>query len=106
MCGKPVYFKRMKLFSLLFLVSYFLFVYEDHFDYEFHKQSLAEVLRITSGEARIYPLVNFKGERSHLIERIKGDPAFENFRFEEAPTDFEFLKNSNSFLRIRRKRSP
>src|SRR5690348_814144 len=44
----------------LTLVSYFLFVYEEQFDYEFHKQSVAEILRITSQEARIYPLVNFK----------------------------------------------
>ncbi len=87
----------------LTLVSYFLFVYEDQFDYEFHKQSLMEILRITSGETRIYPLVNFKAERSEFIERIKNDSAFESFSFKEVPTDFEFLKNSNSFLSIRRK---
>ncbi len=87
----------------LTLVSYFLFVYEDHFDYEFHKQSLAEILRITSGETRIYPVVNFKAERSQWIERIKNDSAFANFSFEERTTDFEFLKNSNSFLSIRKK---
>ena len=85
------------------LVSYFLFVYEEQFDYEFHKKSLAEILRITSGETRIYPLVNFKAERSQFVERIKNDSAFENFSFEEIFTDFEFLKNSNSFLRIQRK---
>jgi len=90
----------------LTLVSYFLFVYEDHFDYEFHKQSLAEILRITSSEARIYPLVNFKAERVQFIERLKKEPAFTDWTFEEVPTDFEFLRNSNSFLRIRKKRSP
>lgn len=88
----------------LTLVSYFLFVYEDQFDYEFHQQSVAEILRITSGETRIYPLVNFKGERAKFIDQIRSDSAFENFTFEEVPTDFEFLKNSNSFLRIRKKR--
>jgi hypothetical protein len=87
----------------LTLVSYFLFVYEGQFDYEFHKQSIAEILRITSGEARIYPLVNFKAERSQFIERIKSEPAFANWKFEEVKTDFEFLRNSNSFLRIMRK---
>jgi hypothetical protein len=84
----------------LTLVSYFLFVYEEQFDYEFHKQSIAEILRITSGEARLYPVVNFKTERSQFLERIKSDPAFAAWSFEEVQTDFEFLRNSNSFLRI------
>ena len=87
----------------LTLVSYFLFVYEDQFDYEFHKQSLTEILRITSIEARIYPLVNFKAERSHFVERIKKEPEFSDWEFGEIQTDFEFLRNSNSFLRIRKK---
>lgn len=84
----------------LTLVSYFLFVYEEQLDYDFHKQSIAEILRITSDEARIYPLVNFRAERSHFLEHIKKEPAFANWKFEEVKTDFEFLRNSNSFLRI------
>ncbi|MEO7297275.1 MAG: hypothetical protein ABI042_01715 [Verrucomicrobiota bacterium] len=87
----------------LTLVSYFLFVYEEQFDYEFHRQSLQEILRITSHETRIYPLVNFKAERSGFVERIKNDSAFEDFSFEEVQTNFEFLRNSNSYLRIRRR---
>jgi len=87
----------------LTLVSYFLFVYEEQLDYEFHKQSIAEILRITSGETRIYPLVNFKAERSLFLDRIKHEPAFGEWKFEEVKTDFEFLRNSNSFLRITRK---
>lgn len=89
----------------LTLVSYFLFVYEEQFDYEFHRQSLAEILRITSGEARIYPLVNFKAERSQFIERIKKESIFADWSFEEVQTDFEFLRNSNSFLRISRRKN-
>ena len=89
----------------LTLVSYFLFVYEEQFDYEFHKQSIAEILRITSDEARIYPLVNFKAERSQFIDRIKKEPAFADWSFEEVATDFEFLRNSNSFLRISKRKN-
>lgn len=89
----------------LTLVSYFLFVYEEQFDYEFHKQSIVEILRITSREARIYPLVNFKAERSHFIERIKKEAAFAGWEFEEVATDFEFLRNSNSFLRISKRKT-
>jgi SAM-dependent methyltransferase len=88
----------------LTLVSYLLFVYEDQFDYEFHRQSLREIMRITSGEARIYPLVNFKAERCGFVDRIKEDPSFADFHFEEVKTDFEFLANSNAFLKITRRR--
>jgi len=86
----------------LTLVSYFLFVYDGQFDYEFHRQSLIEILRVTSGEARIYPLVNFKAQRSQWIERIKMDSAFAGWNFEEVKTDFEFLRGSNSFLKIQK----
>lgn len=93
---------RERQFDLT-LVSYFLFVYEEQFDYEFHKQSIAEILRITSGETRIYPLVNFRAERSQFLDRIKKEPDFADWKFEEVPTEFEFLRNSNSFLRIHKR---
>ena len=89
----------------LTLSSYLLFVYEDQIDYEFHKQSLLEILRVTADEARFYPLVNFRAERSKFVEQVKKDPAFHSFSFEEIATDFEFLANSNSYLRVTRIKS-
>ncbi len=84
----------------LTLVSYFLFVYEEQFDYKFHRESLREILRVTAGETRLYPLVNFKGERSSFVDKIQTDAQFSKYKFEEVKTDFEFLTNSNWFLRI------
>lgn len=57
------------------------------FDYAFHKESLLEIMRITSGEARLYPLVNFKAERSRIFAELKNDPDFADFIFEEVQTD-------------------
>src|SRR5207247_869301 len=51
----------------LTLVSYLLFVYEDQFDYAFHHQSLREIMRVTKGEARIYPLVSFEAKRCRYL---------------------------------------
>ena len=85
------------------LVSYLLFVYEDQFDYEFHRQSLLEVMRVTRGEARMYPLVSFEAVRCSYIDRLKNDPALKQFGFEEVRTDFEFLINSNFYLRVVRR---
>lgn len=84
----------------LTLASYLLFVYEDQFDYEFHKESLLEIMRVTRGEARMYPLVSFEAVRCNYVDRLMNDPDLKKFGFEEVSTDFEFLINSNSFLRV------
>jgi hypothetical protein len=34
------------------------------------------------------------------IPTVRADPALESFAFAEMKTDFEFLMNSNSFLRV------
>lgn len=87
----------------LTLVSYLLFVYEDHLDYEFHQQSLLEIMRVTRGEARLYPVVTFEAVRCRHIDRLKADPALRHLEFEEVQTDFEFLVNSNYYLRVFRR---
>lgn len=87
----------------LTLVSYLLFVYEDQLDYEFHQRSLLEIMRVTRGEARVYPVVTFEAKRSGYLDRLREDPALQQFGFEEVRTDFEFLLNSNCYLRISRR---
>ncbi len=84
----------------LTLVSYLLFVYEEQLDYDFHQQSLLEIMRVTRGEARLYPIVTFEATRSTYLDRLQQDPALEHLRFEEVPTDFEFLVGSNYYLRV------
>ena len=85
----------------LTLASYLLLVYEDHFDYRFHQQSLLEVMRVTRGEARLYPIVSFEAKRCSYLDRFKADPTLAHLTFDEVQTDFEFLVGSNYFLRIR-----
>jgi len=90
---------RNRQFDLT-LVSYLLFVYEQQLDYAFHKQSVLEIMRVTKGEARLYPLVSFEAKRCTYLDALKADPDLRRFRFAEITTDFEFLVNSNSFLQI------
>ena len=87
----------------LTLVSYLLFVYEDKLDYVFNQQSLLEILRVTRGEARLYPIVTFEARRSSYLDRLKRDPDLRHVGFEEVQTDFEFLINSNCYVRVFRK---
>jgi hypothetical protein len=82
------------------LVSYFLFVYEDQFDYDFHRDAVLDLMRVTTGEVRIYPTVTFEAEPTAWLPKLMADPACGCFRFEEVPTHFEFLVGSNKFLRI------
>jgi|SRR5687768_11908291 len=87
----------------LTLLSYLLFVYEDQLSYEFHVETLRELLRITSKEIRIYPTVTFEAEPSETLRRIRNESEFARLKFEFVPTDFEFLRNSNCYLRITRR---
>jgi SAM-dependent methyltransferase len=85
----------------LTLVSYLLFAYQDGFDYEFHRSSLLEIMRVTREEARIYPTVTFEAQPSEYVPMLRADPALKQFVFTEVKTDFEFLVNSNSFLCVK-----
>lgn len=82
------------------LVSHLLFLFEDRFDYEFHKRSILELARITRREIRIYPLTNLRAERSSLVERLMEDKDFTDLKFAIKKANFEFIKNANEFLVI------
>jgi SAM-dependent methyltransferase len=89
-----------KEFSLV-LVSHFLFLYDDLFDYDFHKASVLELARIAQREIRIYPLINMRGIRSSYVEQLKHDPACSALTFERLKSDFEFFENADQLLVIR-----
>jgi len=84
----------------LTLVSYLLFAYQDHFTYEFHRDSLLELMRVTRAELRIYPTVTFEAEPSPYLPRLQADPLCRGLTFELIPTHFEFLAHSNTYLRV------
>jgi hypothetical protein len=87
----------------LTLVSYLIFVYEEQLSYEFHKETIRELLRVTAGEIRIYPIVTFEAQPSAYLPRIREETEFANCNFEIVATDFEFLRDSNCYLKITRK---
>lgn len=87
------------------LVSYLLFAYQEQFEYEFHKRSIVELMRVTRGEARIYPVVTFEAVESIYLAQLAADPELAHLSFDMVPTDFEFLIGSNRYLRVRRRHS-
>jgi len=86
----------------LTLASYLLFAYQDRFDYEFHRDSILEIMPVTRREARIYPTVTFEAQPREYIPMLESEPAVQAFDFREIEADFEFLVNSNCYLRVMR----
>ncbi len=90
----------------LLLSSHLLFVYDDRLDYEFHKNSILEMLRVAK-EVRIFSLVDYKNSKEHeelnfsgFVYKITED--LQNFRCEVLQTNFEFQKRGNFCLKITR----
>ena len=89
----------------LALSSHLLFVYDNMLDYEFHKNSILEMLRV-SKEVRIFPLVDFKNSKfgeeknfSPFLYQIL-DELSKDFKCEIIKTDFEFQPIANFYLSI------
>jgi len=80
------------------LVSHFLFLYEDRLDYDFHRRTVLELLRITSKEIRIFPIVNLKGKRSSLVKPLMDDKDFEPFQISIKKVGYEFMKGANEMM--------
>lgn len=87
-----------KRFNLV-LCSHFLFLYSDHFDLNFHIDSVLEMCRV-GNEVRIFPLLDLKGNKSDYL-----DPLIENlkngYRCEVETVDYEFQTGGNQMLKVK-----
>ncbi|GIM29101.1 hypothetical protein CPJCM30710_17670 [Clostridium polyendosporum] len=83
------------------LISHFLFMYDEHLDYEFHKQTIKEIIRITSKEIRIFPIVNLKGEKSMFVNKLMSDDNFTMYKMQIVKVNYEFIKGGNEMLIIK-----
>ncbi|EDK35655.1 hypothetical protein [Clostridium kluyveri] len=93
------YFKD-KQFNIA-LVSHFLFMYDEHLDYEFHKRVIEELVRITSKEIRVFPIVNLKCEKSLFVDKLIEDGCFSKYEIKTVKVNYEFVKGGNEMLVIR-----
>ncbi len=84
----------------LTLVSHFLFLYDEHLDYNFHCDAISELIRVTREEIRIFPIVNLRWKRCEFVDRIMNDMKFTKVKFEIKRVDFEFVKGGNEYLSI------
>jgi hypothetical protein len=85
----------------LALSSHLLFLYSEHLDEQFHKEAIAEMLRVAS-EVRIFPLLTLTGEVSPHLEPIMDYFHARGYRCEVLKTKYEFQKGGDEMLEIGR----
>jgi len=86
----------------LALCSHFLFLYSEHYDYNFHKASVYEMLRVAE-EARIFPLLDLMLNRSPYIERLTEELESDGFIVKIKKVPYEIQRGGNEMMWIYRK---
>ncbi|PMC34319.1 SAM-dependent methyltransferase [Bacillus sp. UMB0899] len=84
----------------LVLSAHFLFMYADRLEYQFHIETLNELLRVTKEEIRIYPLVDLEGNRYKHLDKLISYLTDNRYTVEEVKVRYEFQKNAKSMLKI------
>ncbi|MFD2212247.1 SAM-dependent methyltransferase [Metabacillus endolithicus] len=84
------------------LSAHFLFMYGDRLEYQFHIETLNELLRVTKEEIRVFPLVDLEGKRYEHLEKIKEYLANNGCSVEEVSVSYEFMTNANAMLIIKK----
>ena len=88
-----------KRFSLV-LSGNFLFLYGDRMDFEFHKACIKELIRVCSGEVRIFPLVGLDAKPYPYLKDILAFLDSNNIKAEIVKVPFEFQKGANQMMKI------
>ena len=82
------------------LSSHFLLMYTE-LGYDFHIKSISEMLRVCR-EIRIFPVCDLNSRKSELTERVIGYFKDNGFTADFLKTSYEFQKNADKMLRLRR----
>ncbi len=89
-------------FSLV-LSAHFLFLYGDMLDPDFHKACLMELMRVSSGEVRIFPLSGLDLRPYRHLDEILFFLDSEGVDAEIVKVPFEFQRGANRMMRLRRR---
>lgn len=81
------------------LCAHLLFIYDHRLDWNFHQKTVEEMVRVSSNEVRIYPLVKNKGKKSIYVDKlIQNLP--EALETQIVKVDYQFRRGGNEMLRI------
>jgi len=79
--------------------SHFLFLYSEHFDLEFHKKALLEMLRVAD-EVRVFPLFSLRNEKSPHLQTVLDFLEEQGFFWKIKKSEYEFQKGAYETLYI------
>lgn len=83
----------------LALCSHFLFLYSEQHDVDFHVASIVDLVR-TSGEVRVFPLLELGSRRSRHLESVIEDLRGRGLSARVVPVSYEFQRGGNEMLVI------
>lgn len=86
----------------LTLSGHLLFMYAARLDYDFHVQTIQELMRVTQKEIRIFPLVDLSSRRYEYLDKILEFIHAQGWTTEEIKVPYEFQKDANTMLKIKR----
>ena len=84
----------------LALCSHFLFLYSEHYSFDFHIQSIAEMCRV-AGEARIFPVLELGAKKSRHLAGVVEKLRSKGYECSIEKVDYEFQKGGNEMLRVK-----
>lgn len=84
-------------FSLV-LSAHFLFLYGDRLSQEFHRQTIEELLRVATGEVRLFPLVGLDTERYDRLDELIAHFREAGHAVEIRSVPFEFQKGATEMF--------
>ncbi|MDA3846468.1 MAG: SAM-dependent methyltransferase [Vallitaleaceae bacterium] len=85
----------------LALCSHLMFLYSDILSYEFHFESISEMLRVAS-EIRIFPIVDLNCNQSAYVEDIMASFKAKGYEVTIEACGYEFQKGANKLMRIKK----
>ncbi|MGJ5632266.1 SAM-dependent methyltransferase [Nostoc sp. CALU 1950] len=83
------------------LCSHLLFLYSDHLDYDFHLNSVGEMLRIAK-EVRIFPLITLMWKHSQHLDEIVKYYTSKGYKIDIEKVEYELQPGGNQMLKITR----
>ncbi|MBX3422029.1 MAG: hypothetical protein KF752_10800 [Pirellulaceae bacterium] len=86
----------------LALCSHFLFLYADHFPYEFHRAAVLEMLRLAP-EVRIFPLLTLMLEPSSYVPRLIDEMQASGYECCVRTVTYQLQRGGNQMLCVKKR---
>ena len=85
-------FKVCRLFQPWYLANSNL----SQFDYEFHRDAVGELLRVSKGEVRVFPIPCRSGKLNEYAEKLLIDLEKDGIGANLIPVEYEFIQGAIS----------